>query len=192
MDRRNLASLIGAVVFAFWLVGPASAAEFSAVTVTKIGKHEQQGKLYVKGDKARMEGVTPLGPSVSILRLDQKVMWILLPGQKTYMEMPIDKAAFDQALKVPENQVSKKLLGVETLHGYETEKYETVVKVGGKQVESLMWISKKLEIPVRIESADKSFSQDYDIQEGRVDDALFERPAGYRKMALPAGSPKMK
>jgi outer membrane lipoprotein-sorting protein len=192
MGRRNLSSLFWAVVLVFWLVGLAPAAEFSAVTVTRVGNHEQQGKLYVKGDKARMEGITSLGPSVSILRLDQRVMWIMLPGQKTYMEMPIDKAAFDQALKVPEDQVTKKLLGAETLHGYETEKYETVVKVGDKQIKSIMWISKKLGIPLRIESADKSFFQDYDIQEGRVADALFEMPAGYRKMAMPAGMPGMK
>lgn len=192
MCRWNLSSLFWAVVLAFLLVGLAQAAEFRAVTVTKVGNHELQGKLYVKGDKARMEGNTSMGPSVSILRLDQRVMWILLPGQKTYMEMPIDKAAFDQALKLPENQVTKKLLGTETLHGYETEKYETVVNVGGRQVKSIMWIAKKLGIPVRIESADKSFSQDYDIQEGRVDDALFEMPAGYRKMAMPAGMPGMK
>ena len=192
MGRRNLSSLFWAAVLAFWLVGLAQAAEFSAVTVTKVGNQEQQGKLYVKDDKARMERLTPLGPSVSILRLDQRVMWILLPGQKTYLEMPIDKAAFDQALKVPEDQVSKKLLGTETLHGYETEKYETVVKVGGQQIKSLMWISKKLEIPLRIESADQSFSQDYDIREGGVDDTLFEMPAGYRKMTMPAGMPGLK
>ena len=88
-------------------------------------------------------------------------MWILLPGQKTYMEMPIDKAAFDQALNVPKDQVTKKLLGTEMLHGYETEKYETVVNVDGPASEEPMWISKKLGLPIRIESADKSFSQDY-------------------------------
>ena len=52
-----------------------------------------------------------------------------------------------------------------------------------------MWIAKKLELPIRIESADKSFSQDYDIKEGQVDDALFEMPAGYQKMTMPAGMP---
>ena len=52
-------------------------------------------------------------------------------------------------------------------------------------------ISKKLGAPLRIESADKSFSIDYkDIKEGGVDDALFEVPAGYQKMNMPAGRPK--
>lgn len=192
MSRRNLSGLFLIVVLVLLLVAQAQAAEFSAITVTKAGSREQQGKLFVKGDKARMEGVTPLGPCVTILRLDKKVMWLMMPGQKAYMEMPVDKEAFAQALNIPEEGVSKRFIGTETLHGYDTEKYETTVKVGDHEIKSIMWIAKNLEIPVRIESADKSFVQDYDIKEGQVDDALFEMPASYQKMSLPAGMPKMK
>ena len=56
-----------------------------------------------------------------------------MPGQKTYMEMPVDKEAFAKALNIPEAGASKKLLGPETLHGYDTEKYETTVKVGAQR-----------------------------------------------------------
>lgn len=192
MDRRNLSSLVWAMVLAFWLVGLAQAAEFSAVTVTKVGNLEQQGKLYVKSEKARQEFSTSGGITTAILRQDKKVMWVLMPGQKAYMEMPFDKESFAKALNIPTEGASKKFLGIETLKGYETEKYETTAKLGTHEVKSIMWISKKLGIPLRIESLDKSFAQDYDIQEGRVDDGLFEMPAGYRKMAMPAGMPGMK
>jgi hypothetical protein len=191
LASRKFSVLLTGLALFFLLANLVRAAEFSAVTATKAGKREQQGKLYVKGDKARIEAVTPMGPSVIILRLDKKVMWLLLPGPKGYVEMPIDKEAFAKALKIPAEGVSKKFLGHETLRGYDTEKYETTAIVGGRAVKGLMWIAPKLEIPIRIESADESFSQDYDIKEGGVDDALFEMPAGYQKMTMPAGMPKM-
>ncbi len=185
--------LMAGLAFCFLLVGLAQAAEFSAVIVSKSVGHERQGKIYVKGDNARQEFSTPGGTSVTILRLDKKVMWMLIPGQKTYMEMPFDKEAFAKALNIPKDEVTKKLLGTEKLNGYKTEKYETTVMAAGGELKSTMWLSKKLGIPIRIESADKSFTQDYkDIKEGGVSDALFEIPAGYQKMAMPPGMPNMK
>jgi outer membrane lipoprotein-sorting protein len=192
MGSRELSSLMGGLVLSFLLAGLVQAAEFSAVTVTKTGGLEMQGKIFVKGDKARMEAATPMGNAVSIVRTDKKVMWMLLPGQKSYMEMPVGQEALAKALNVPEDGVAKKLLGSETLNGYEAEKYETTIKLNGREMKSIMWISKKSGIPLRVEGADKSFSIDYkDIKEGGVDDALFEMPAGYKKMNMPGGMPGM-
>ncbi|MCX5894190.1 MAG: DUF4412 domain-containing protein [Deltaproteobacteria bacterium] len=182
MRRRLLSGLIGAAVLAFLLVGLAQAAEFSAITVTKSGNSERQGKLYVKGDKARQEFSTSEGTTTAILRQDKKIMWLLMPGQRAYIEMPFDQEDFAKALNIPIEGANKKFLGTEMLKGYETEKYETTAKLGTQEVKSRMWISKKLGIPLRIESLDKSFAQDYDIQEGGVADALFEIPAGYQKL----------
>ena len=61
MDRRNLASLFGAVLLAFLLAALAQAAEFSATVVTNSGGEERQSKIYVKGDKIRRE-FNNLGP----------------------------------------------------------------------------------------------------------------------------------
>lgn len=192
MGSRKLSSLMGGLVLSFLLVGLVQAAEYSAVTVSKTHGREIQGKVFVKGEKERREASTPMGAYVTILRRDKKVMWKLMPGQKSYMEMPLDQKAMTKAPNVPEEGVTKKLLGTETLNGYEAEKYEiTNVKGNGRERKIIMWISKKSEIPLRIESADKSFSIDYkDIKEGGVDDALFEVPAGYQKMNMPAGMPK--
>lgn len=194
MGSRKLSSLMGALVLSFLLVGLVQAAEYSAVMVTKTHGREIQGKVYVKGDKERREFSSPMGAHVTILRRDKKVMWNLMPGQKSYMELPISQEAMGKALNVPEEGVTKKLLGTETLNGSETEKYErTTVKADGRERKTIVWISKKLGVPIRVESADKSFTIDYkDIKEGGVDDALFEVPAGYQKMNMPAGMPKMK
>lgn len=192
MASRGLSILIWALTLFISLVSLAWAAEFSAVVFNKIANHEMQGKIYIKGDKARLESSTPLGPVISILRLDKKAMWMLMPGQKTYMEIPIDKEAFAKVLNIPAVEASQKLPGTETINGYDTEKYETTVKTDGQEMKSTMWVSKNLGVPLKIETANKSFIQEYkDIKEGGVDDTLFELPAGYKKMTMPAGLPKM-
>lgn len=193
MASRRPAILIWALILSFSLVSLAWAAEFSALVANKIANHEMQGKIYIKGDRARLESSTSLGPVISILRLDKKAMWMLMPGQKTYMEMPFDKEAYAKALNIPTLEASKKLPGTETINGYQTERYETSVKTDGQEMKSTMWVSKNLGVPLKIETADKSFMQEYkDIKEGGVDDTLFELPAGYKKMTMPAGLPKMK
>lgn len=193
MASRRSAILLWALVLSFSLVSLAWAAEFSASVVNKIANHEMQGKIYIKADRARLESSTPLGPVISILRLDKKAMWMLMPGKKTYMEMPFDKEAYAKALNIPTDEASMKHIGTETINGYDTEKYETPVKTGAQEMQTTMWISKKLGVPLKIESANKSFIQEYkDIKEGGVDDAFFEIPAGYKKMTMPADLPKMK
>jgi outer membrane lipoprotein-sorting protein len=191
--RNHRLSIILTIVLSFLLAGLAQAAEFSADVLMQGRGQEHQSKIYVKGDKVRQEISTPRGESVSILRRDQKVMWMLMPGQKSYLEMPLNQQAFARAMNMPEASVSKKFLGTETLNGYETDKYETTVTTRRGTVKSTIWLAKKLGVPIRIESADKSFRVDYkNIKVGGVDDAVFEVPAGYQKMSMPAGMPMMK
>jgi outer membrane lipoprotein-sorting protein len=190
----GLAATLGwALALSFLAVSLAQAAEFSAAVVNRIAGHEMQGKIFVRGQKARLETSTPLGVAISILRLDKKVMWILMPGKKAYMEMPFDREGFAQALNIPTDEAGMQLLGRETLNGYDTEKYATSMQAGTRQIQGTMWISKRLGLPIKIESADHSFSQEYrNIREGGVDDAIFEIPAGSQKLSLPAGLPQLK
>jgi len=193
MGSRKLSGLFGGVALCFLLISLAQAAEFSAVIVNKSGGHEMQGKIYVKGDKIRQEFSTPGGTTVSIVRGDKKVMWMLLPGKQAFMERPYDKEALSKNLNLPKDEVTRKLVGTETLNGYATDKYETSVKTGTEVLQGTMWVAKKLGFPIRIETADKSFIKEYkDIKEGGVDDAVFEIPAGYQRMTMPAGMPPMK
>jgi outer membrane lipoprotein-sorting protein len=67
------------------------------------------------------------------------------------------------------------------------------VKTNGGTHRGTMWVAQKLGMPIKIVSADHSFTQEYrDIKEGGVDDAVFEIPPGYKKMTMPAGMPPMK
>jgi outer membrane lipoprotein-sorting protein len=193
MRNGKLSAMVVGIALGFLLVSLAQAADFSAVVVTKSGGQQMQGKIYMKGNNIRREFSTPEGKSVSILRADKKVMWMLMPGQKMYMEMPFGKETLSKALNLPKDKATMNLLGTEKLNGYDTEKYEATVNTGAGTSKVIMWVAKKLGVPIKIESADKSFSQDYqDIKEGGVSDSLFEIPAGYHKMAMPAGMPRMR
>ena len=192
-SSNKLSGLLWGMAWSFLLISSAQAAEFSADIVNQSGGQERQGKIYVKGENMRQEFATPGGATVTIMRGDKKVMWMLMPGQQAYMEMPFDKEAFAKNMNIPKDEASQKLVGRETLKGYDTEKYETSVKTGTGEVQGTIWIAKKLGVPIRIETKDKSFVQEYnEIKDGGVADAIFEVPAGYKKMNLPQGMPKMK
>ncbi len=175
------------------LAGPISAAEFSAVVVRRLNSQESQGKVYVKADKVYREFVTGKEVTITILRPDKEVIWMVMPGRKVFMEMPVTEEMTRELGQSAKDQASMTHLGTETVNGYLSDKYETSVKNNGGFIKHNMWVSKKLGVPIKITSPDGSFSMDYrDIKEGGVPDSVFEAPAGYQKMTSPGGAPAMK
>jgi outer membrane lipoprotein-sorting protein len=191
-NKQQLVMWAFVMALMFLWAGAAPAAEFSATMITKAGPHETQGKIFVKGNKVRNEMKADGRTQISIVRLDKKVMWLIMPAEKSYMEMPLNPQATEQTmLKKPEGQVEMKLLGKETVNGYETEKYETTARERGEAIKQYIWLSKKLGMPIKMAAADGSYSMEYrDIQEGGVSDTLFEPPRGYQKMQMPMGMPR--
>jgi hypothetical protein len=186
-QRKTL--LLVMITLACWLgVGQALAAEFSALMVSRVGSQETQGKVFFQGEKMRQEFSSPQGTNINIARPDKMVMWMIMPGQKMYMEMPFNKAQMGKTMEMPQDKAQMKLLGTETVNGYETEKYETTMEGRGKTVKVYMWLSKKLGIPIKMVSEDGSFSLEYrDIKEGSLPAEVFEVPQGYQKMTMPQG-----
>jgi outer membrane lipoprotein-sorting protein len=188
----------GKFIWVLWVVAlltllaaAAPAAEFSAIIVTNSRGEERQGKIYIKGDKIRREFVNPGDTTIFIVPGDKKIMWMLEPLVKTYKELPFDKDAYLKSLNQPQDKSGSKLLGTETLNGYATDKYETAVKTPTGTYQGTIWFAKKLGVALRIETADRSFVQEYkDIKEGGVDDAVFELPPGYHKKAVQPNKPK--
>ena len=173
------------------LPGWTLAAEFSAQMIARnpdLG--ETQGKIYIKGDKIRQEFGPGEEAHISILRPDIQVVWMVMPGQKMYMEMPLTPQATGKMMQMPRDEARMKLLGTETVNGYATDKYETVARDNGKSSQYYLWVAKKLGLPIKMTSPDDSFSMEYqNIKEGGVPDSLFEIPAGYQKMTIPTGMP---
>ncbi len=192
--RRGPIKITGALLVAavlMLLAGAAQAAEFSANVVTTLRGETRQGKIYIKNDKLRREYAQAGGRVILILRDDKHVIWMLEPKTRSYLEMPFDKEMAAKMLNQPLEGEGKKLVGPETLNGYVTDRYETEVKTDAGTLRATIWVAQKLGLPIRIETADKSFVEEYrDIQEGGVEDALFAIPAGYKKMGGLPGMPK--
>ncbi len=189
--RRNRLMLM-VLVSAWWLAaGLAQAAEFSATVINRMESRETQGKIYMKGEKMRRDFAAGEQVASTIVRPDLKVMWMLMPGKKSFMEMPFSKASLEKMMGMGKDQAQMQLVGPETVNGYETEKYETTVKGGGQTVKSFVWVSKKFGVPIKMLSQDGKFTMEYrNIKEGGVPDSVFEIPQGYQKMTMPQGMPQ--
>ena len=172
----------------------AQAAEFSATVVTKAGGMEMPGKIYFKDNKVRNEVQAGGQASIHILRPDKKVVWIIVPQQKSYLEMPLTQEAQQKMMPITEAQKAKMTkVGTETINGYACDKYETTMSHQGKSMKVFTWVATDLGVPIKIVSEDGSFSIEYkDIKPGQVADSMFEVPQDYKKMKLPFAMPQMK
>jgi hypothetical protein len=191
--HRFLWVVLGTILL-LW-AGLAQAAEFSATMVTKAGGMEIPGKVYVKGDKMRNEIQASGHPIINILRPDKMLVWIIMPQQKAYMEMPINQGTQQQMMTtLTEKQKAKmKKVGSETIDGYACEKYETTVNHQGKSMKVYTWIATDLGVPIKVVSEDGSFSMEYkDIKPMQLADSQFEAPEGYKKVKMPFAMPPPK
>ncbi len=156
--------------------------DFSADVVTKSGDQSFTGKMYVSGDKSRME----VAGSVTISDMGKKVVWILMPDQKMYMEQPINPEQTIGASEKAEGEIERKLIGPDTVDGKNTLKY--LIKYSSKNGETSVyqWIDTGLNLPVKTSAADGSWSTEYkNISTGSPAPDLFIVPEGYKKMSMP-------
>lgn len=160
------------------------AMEFSADMITTTGGKSYSGKIYMKGDKIRTD--TPGQSSYSIVRQDKNVVWLVTPENKSYFEMPYDPSQQPIAGEKVKGEVSRKLVGKETIDGHPAEKYLVVSKSAGKTAEHYQWIAKDLDLPIKTAAVDGSYSMEYRNIKKSVSDNMFEIPSGYQKMTIPA------
>jgi hypothetical protein len=144
------------------------------------------GKIYFQPDRWRVEMASPEGPKVSINRLDKAVTWVLLPNQ-SYVEMPLRIDQIPRVAPKIEGEVSRKKLGVETLGGRKTEKFEVIVTAGSLQEVIYQWVAPDIKFAMKTASADGQWESLYNfVQVGPQQAQLFELPPGYTKIPMPA------
>jgi hypothetical protein len=159
------------------------AIEISADIVMKERGNVQNGKVYIKGEKHRMQ-VT--GQSeYTIIRPDKKVTWMVIPGEKAYMEMPYNPAQKPLAGEKVDGEVSRKLIGSETIDGHPAKKYEIIAKTRNRTETIHQWIATDLDFPIKTSAVDNSWTVEYKNVGKSVQDSLFEVPAAYEKMSIP-------
>jgi hypothetical protein len=163
--------------------GAAQAAQFSATMMIKDGEKIIPGKIFVQDGKMRQEFNDAEGQTVTIVRPDQKVIWIILPREQAYTEMRLTGKLPGQFIQIPPEALSKRLVGKDTVNGYEAEKYEVTLRRGSGQETQTVWLATKLSAPVKMVSKTGNFSIEYkSIKEEAQAERLFNLPPGYKKL----------
>ncbi len=173
----------------------ALAAELSAEVVHTGQGQQFSSKVFIKGDKVRMEGQTApgaqAGQGYQIIRQDLKVMWMVDPQQQSYMEVPLGQMGdLSRRAKAGEKlpgEISRKSLGMEKIDGRPTEKMEVTYSQQGQTTTVFLWMDKGLGLPLKTAAKDGSWSVEYrKVVKGGQPDSLFEVPAGFKKVSMPA------
>jgi hypothetical protein len=158
---------------------------FSADEIHTMGKQVTTAKVYARADAIRTEGEKKGKVVISIMRLDKKVIWNLMPDQKMYMELPFMGSA-DVASMARDATVEKESLGPEQVGTYHCDRYRVKVTYEGKVYTSIEWHAKELNgFAVKKGDEKGAWTIEYqNVHLGPQDPSLFEVPAGYQKFSL--------
>jgi len=157
----------------------AYAGDFSADIVSSSQGGSSTARLWVSGDKSRME----MPQATVISRIDKKVVWVLMPGTKMYMEQPINMQTAVSTQDKIYGEIERTAEGKENINGRNTTKYRIIFEADGKRGSVFQWIDESAHIPVKTAAVDGSWSSESrNIQPGPQDPALFEIPDGYSKV----------
>jgi len=177
---KNKVRLISLVMGIFFLASIALAEDFSADMINTSKGGIFKGKIFVTKDKTRME----IPGNITITRMDKKVMWILMPKEKMYMEQAFDVSKVMATSEKVSGEIERKLIGQEIIEGKKTDKYEVIYDQGGRRGTMFQWFAAGLKIPVKTAAGDNSWTMEYkNIKMGKQSDALFDIPADYQKFS---------
>jgi hypothetical protein len=156
-------------------------AEFSAMLVIKQQGRVMPGKIYIKDGKMRQDFMDENGHTITIVRRDQRRVWIIMPWEKTYVELPLGVQLPGQFLQIPPDAVSRHRVGTEEMGGYQVDRIEVIVPGGARQI---FWVAPKLGVPIKTDCPERQYSVEYrHISERQLEDRLFEVPPDCRKVA---------
>ena len=153
--------------------------------VSQGGQVQSRGRVYMHGKRYRMEMEQQGQQSIVIMRYDRQVMWMLMPAQNTYMEMPLQEGrSMMDAAQDPGSKMERELLGQEKVGPYNCDKYRVRVTSGGGTWTGIHWSAPELKdfVVKMLDEGSNTVIEYQDISLAPPDPALFELPPGYRKM----------
>ncbi len=159
--------------------GESPSAEYSAEQTTKIDKMVFVSKIYVQGEKTRTETQQNPQQTVSILRRDKGVLWVLWPQMKAYTETqsPVPRTS--------EGKEERQFLGTEQVNGYQTQKFKVTGKdLQGQPIVSYQWVAKELGGLVVRRQLDGALIELRNVVIAPQPPDLFEIPEGFNKISL--------
>jgi hypothetical protein len=185
LNKMRIAMAMAALLLCLVIFGGVAAAYgFSADVVSSYGKETMQGKIFVANDKMRFESAG----TISITRLDKKLVWLLMPTEKMYMEQDVRlQNIIPSATPLP-GELERIFLGSEMVNGYQTNKYRVTMRLEYQKQSYLEWIAVDSGLPVKMAAEDGKWNQEYrNLKIGTPDLDLFEIPAGYQKFSMSSG-----
>jgi len=191
MSRFAWKCLVFVVVLALAAPLSAGGAEFSAKMVLRQNGQDVLGKIYVKDGKMRQDFLDDRGQTITIVRRDKHRVWVILPADNTYVEMPLGLHLPGQFLQIPPEAMSKRQVCSEELGGFQVDRIEVTLRGGPLgTTRQTYWVAPKLGLPIKTITADHQYSVEYrDIQEKKLEDKLFEVPPGCRKASTSCDLP---
>ncbi len=155
---------------------------FSADVISTTPQGAMRMKIFTSGEKSRME----MPDQTMIVRRDLKVMWMIMPTERMYMEQPIDLSMAAQTSPEVQGEVKRESMGRETIDGKNTEKFKVSYTTSGVSGEIYQWMSDE-GFPVKMQAVDGSWTVEFkNVQTGTQPDSLFEPPSDFQKMAMPS------
>lgn len=181
---------IGLLIFtATAFASPEPRVSYSAESTMTMENKTIKSHVYHAQGKERRETEVKSGKSIVILRQDKKKIWMLMPAQKTYIEMAARNNSKSGEPDLSSGHITP--LGPETINGLHTEKYKIVIKSKqGETMSGFMWKTAD-DIVVKYDLASASSRRDghvimelSNVRIGKQEPALFEIPSGYAPMDI--------
>ncbi len=177
----------------------AESVQFSATAVhTDPEGKATTSKLYIGDGVVRTESSHEGQTRISITDYNRLIAWMLNPQKQEYVEMrgsaPSTSGEASRPLMPDEPgspcQAAREgftcnKLGVETVNGRQTDKWEFITARRGQSMRAVFWFDRKLRTPIRKEFPGGYVSELRDIREGAQPAQLFTVPQGYKKIDLP-------
>lgn len=184
-NRMRLAAAVAAVLLCQVVFGAvAGAFGFSADVVSYHGKETLLSKIFVAGDKMRVESAG----TVSITRLDKKVVWLLMPTEKMYMEQDIRLQNIVPSADPLPGELDRTLLGSEPVNGVPANKYRITLRLENEKQSYLEWLAVDSGMPLRMAAEDGKWVQEFrNLKNEEPAAGLFEIPAGYKIFGMSFG-----
>lgn len=190
----TVVALFAAVLFSAVAFGAdmSTLKNYSADMETTTTQGTFTSRIFYKDTKTRMESSHKGHNSIMIMRTDKKVMWMVMPEQKSFMEMALDlsKQDIQSRLLDPGIKVDKEFIANDVVDKHPTKKYHMTITTDGKKEKSgYVWEATDLSnFPVKYESEDKKTSTVWkNIKTNSVSDSVFDVPSDYKKMSMPEG-----
>jgi hypothetical protein len=158
---------------------PSCAEEFSAEQATITRSTTEVSALHYRPDRWRLEVKGKGHSDIAIFRLDKKLIWILLPNDKRYMQAVLAPEDLPLPGRIP-GEIDRSVVGQEDVEGFVCDKVVVRYSKGDETCEMIFWVSRKLGVPLRSEAPDLGWKTEVQkIQLGPQPDSLFEIPADY-------------